>query len=87
MIIRTHECVLDGFERSDEGKLIILFTASGYCKRHKNAGAMLIVNKNFEIIPHLIYPIEDPGRENIKRWMDQDEGFKLRLRLHSEKEI
>lgn len=57
MIIRAHECVLDGFERFNGGKLITLFSATDYCKRHKNAGAMLIINNNFEIIPHLIYPI------------------------------
>ena len=57
MIIRGHECVADGFERFDEGKVITLFSATDYCKRHKNAGAMLIINNNFEIIPHLIYPV------------------------------
>ena len=56
MIIRAHECVADGFERFSEGKVITLFSATDYCRRHKNAGAMLIVNNFFEIIPHLIYP-------------------------------
>jgi len=61
MIIRAHECVLDGFERFNKGKLITLFSATDYCKRHKNAGAMLVINNNFEIIPHLIYPIIEPN--------------------------
>ena len=37
MIIRAHECVLDGFERFSQGNLITLFSATDYCKRHKNA--------------------------------------------------
>jgi hypothetical protein len=38
------------------GQLITLFSATDYCGRHKNAGAVLILKRNFEIIPKLIYP-------------------------------
>lgn len=31
MIIRAHECVMDGFERFAGGKLITVFSATNYC--------------------------------------------------------
>ncbi|CAK0864914.1 unnamed protein product, partial [Prorocentrum cordatum] len=39
MIIRAHECVMDGFERFANGKLITVFSATDYCGHHKNAGS------------------------------------------------
>ena len=55
-IIRAHECVMDGFERFAGGDLITVFSATDYCGKHKNAGAVLIITKNFDINPKLIYP-------------------------------
>ena len=40
-ILRAHECVMDGFERFAGGQLFTIFSATDYCGRHKNAGAML----------------------------------------------
>lgn len=31
LIIRAHECVMDGFERFAQGHLITLFSATNYC--------------------------------------------------------
>ena len=31
LIIRAHECVMDGFERFAGGRLITLFSATDYC--------------------------------------------------------
>ena len=55
-ILRAHECVLDGFERFAGGDLITVFSATDYCGKHKNAGAILVISKNFVINPKLIYP-------------------------------
>ncbi|CAK0789077.1 unnamed protein product, partial [Prorocentrum cordatum] len=33
MIVRAHECVMDGFERFADGKLITVFSATDYCGR------------------------------------------------------
>ena len=74
MIIRAHECVPDGFERFCEGNLITVFSATDYCKRHKNAGAMLLISNNFEIIPYLIYPVQT-GK--IK-WLEKNDFIKKR---------
>ena len=47
-IIRAHECVLDGFERFAGGLLFTVFSATDYCGKHKNAGAILFLTKNFK---------------------------------------
>ena len=73
-IIRAHECVLDGFERFAGGLLITLFSATDYCRRHGNAGAMLIINQHMQMIPHLIYP-PDGGNSN---WIEDEEYYKKR---------
>ena len=84
MIIRAHECVPDGFERFSGGNLITIFSATDYCRRHKNAGAMLLIKNNFEIVPHLIYPTTS----NNMKWFDDEETMKkrpptpLRRKLH-----
>lgn len=73
-IIRAHECVQDGFERFAGGMLITVFSATDYCRRHGNAGAMLMIKNNFEIYPYLIYPPEG-GNQN---WIDNDEFLSRR---------
>lgn len=64
MIIRAHECVMDGFERFAHGSLITVFSATDYCGQYKNAGALLLIKKNFEIVPKLIYPLDNPYGPN-----------------------
>lgn len=58
MIVRAHECVMDGFERFAGGKLITLFSATDYCGHHKNAGALLFIRRDLTVVPKLIYPSE-----------------------------
>lgn len=70
MILRAHECVMDGFERFAGGTLITVFSATDYCGRHKNAGAVLFITRKFEIVPKLIYPLNN-GESN---WMADDEA-------------
>lgn len=68
-IIRAHECVMDGFERFAGGDLLTVFSATDYCGKHKNAGAILTITKTFVISPKLIYP-------NMQQavWIEQDES-------------
>lgn len=68
MIIRAHECVMDGFERFAKGQLITVFSATDYCRKHKNAGAILIVKTNYEIIPKMIYP----SNTNANNWIEDE---------------
>jgi hypothetical protein len=37
---------MDGFERFAGGSLITVFSATDYCHKHKNAGAILIIKTN-----------------------------------------
>ena len=73
-IIRAHECVLDGFERFAGGSLITVFSATDYCGRHGNAGAMVVINQQRAMIPHLIYP---PSGGNTN-WINNAEYYKKR---------
>lgn len=58
LIIRAHECVMDGFERFAGGMLITVFSATDYCGHHKNAGALLFIRRDLTVVPKLIYPNE-----------------------------
>ena len=40
LIVRAHECVMDGFERFAQGHLITLFSATNYCG--KDTGCHLV---------------------------------------------
>jgi len=74
LIIRAHECVMDGFERFAGGQLMTVFSATDYCGKHKNAGAILYLTKSFEIKPYLIYPFDTPN----KNWDNSEEAMKIR---------
>ncbi|OAY49620.1 serine/threonine-protein phosphatase BSL1 [Manihot esculenta] len=60
MIIRAHECVMDGFERFAQGQLITLFSATNYCGTANNAGAILVVGRGLVVVPKLIHPLPPP---------------------------
>ena len=64
LIVRAHECVMDGFERFAGGKLITVFSATDYCGHHKNAGALLFVKRDLTCVPKLIYPAGAGGGAN-----------------------
>eukprot|EP00742_Colponemidia_sp_Colp-10_P004306 GILJ01004593.1.p1 GENE.GILJ01004593.1~~GILJ01004593.1.p1 ORF type:complete len:767 (-),score=86.58 GILJ01004593.1:414-2714(-) len=74
LIVRAHECVMDGFERFASGHLITLFSATDYCGRHKNAGALLLVRRDLTVVPKLIYPV----KRMQQTWVDGEEGLKKR---------
>ncbi|KAK4482079.1 hypothetical protein RD792_011565 [Penstemon davidsonii] len=79
LIIRAHECVMDGFERFAQGQLITLFSATNYCGTANNAGAILVVGREFIIVPKLIHPLPpplqspetSPDRVNEETWMQE----------------
>jgi len=55
MMIRSHECVLDGFEKSWNGSLLTLFSTTDYCGKGTNAAAVVVIKKNSELTPKVIY--------------------------------
>jgi len=57
MLVRSHECVNDGFEKSANGMLMTVFSATDYCGKYTNAAAVVVIRKNFELVPKVIYPV------------------------------
>lgn len=73
LIIRAHECVMDGFERFAAGRLITLFSATDYCSTHGNAGALLFIRRNLSILPKIIYPARMTNKTlNNSTWLTLD---------------
>ncbi|KAG6417721.1 hypothetical protein SASPL_119913 [Salvia splendens] len=60
LIVRAHECVMDGFERFAQGHLITLFSATNYCGTANNAGAILVLGRDLVVVPKLIHPLPPP---------------------------
>ena len=59
---------MDGFERFAGGQLFTVFSATDYCGRHKNAGAMIQITKAGDLVPNLIYPLNNPEQN----WLSDD---------------
>jgi len=57
LIVRAHECVMDGFERFAQGHLITVFSATNYCGTANNAGAILVLGRDLVVVPKLIHPL------------------------------
>ena len=55
LLIRSHEFVKEGYENLNN-MIITLVSCLDYCGKLKNAGGILIVKKNSEIIPKMIIP-------------------------------
>ncbi|XP_022930917.1 serine/threonine-protein phosphatase BSL3-like [Cucurbita moschata] len=79
LIVRAHECVMDGFERFAQGHLITLFSATNYCGTANNAGAILVLGRDLVVVPKLIHPIPpaisspetSPERHMEDTWMQE----------------
>ena len=54
LVLRAHECVWDGFEYFAQGQLLTVFSCPDYGGRYANDGAMLVVNRNLEVMPKVI---------------------------------
>ncbi|XP_022730629.1 serine/threonine-protein phosphatase BSL3-like isoform X2 [Durio zibethinus] len=79
LIVRAHECVMDGFERFAQGHLITLFSATNYCGTANNAGAILVLGRDLVVVPKLIHPLPpamsspeaSPGQHIEDTWMQE----------------
>ena len=65
MIIRAHECVMDGFERFAQGQLLTVFSATNYCGTANNAGAILVLGRDLTLYPKLIHPLPPLAMESL----------------------
>ncbi|GLC64614.1 hypothetical protein PLESTF_000184600 [Pleodorina starrii] len=74
MIVRAHECVMDGFERFAQGHLITLFSATNYCGTAGNAGAILVLGRDLVMVPKLIHPLppNTPHTPDSTGGLDED---------------
>ncbi|XP_009587594.1 serine/threonine-protein phosphatase BSL3-like [Nicotiana tomentosiformis] len=70
LIVRAHECVMDGFERFAQGHLITLFSATNYCGTANNAGAILVLGRDLVVVPKLIHPLPPASPENSPERME-----------------
>ena len=78
MIVRAHECVVDGFERFAQGQLLTLFSATNYYGTANNAGAILVLGRDLTLYPKLIHPLPpeamdsaSPGEFDHALWMQE----------------
>ena len=72
MIVRAHECVMDGFERFAQGHLITLFSATNYCGTANNAGAILVLGRNLVLVPKLIHPLPPTTPRSSESTREED---------------
>jgi len=55
-IVRSKDCVMNGFEKFSGANLLTVFSATNYLGKHNNTGAILFLRKNFELLPKTLPP-------------------------------
>jgi hypothetical protein len=58
--------------------LLTVFSNMDFCGKNGNAAAVLIIKKNLEVVPKVIYPSE--GLARIKRW----ENYEVKGEINDE---
>lgn len=54
LIVRAHQCVPGGYEFFARQHLVTIFSATNYCGRHENDGAILTVTRDLKVLFHVI---------------------------------
>jgi len=85
MIIRAHECVMDGFERFAQGMLITVFSATNYCGTANNAGAILVLGRDLTLYPKLIHPLPPSALYGSAGSTDEDMDGPWQMGLNKER--
>ena len=70
VLIRSHECVQNGFERIFNGLIISLISSTCYCGKYDNSGAILVIQKNLEFIPKIMMA---PAKNVSECWINESE--------------
>lgn len=68
LIIRAHQCVQRGYEFFAGQHLITVFSATNYCGRHDNDGAILSVSRDLNVNFHVITHRERRRCASITLW-------------------
>lgn len=50
LVVRSHECVPEGYQYMHDDRLVTVFSASKYCGRSTNKGAFLLFNSDLQYI-------------------------------------
>ena len=77
IIIRSHENVIDGFEKFADDKIVTIFSNMNYLGKNLNAAAVLIIKKNSELVPKVVYPPQN--LLNSIRWVGRSANEELML--------
>lgn len=68
MVIRSHEPVMEGYDRVFDGKVMTVFSATDYCGKYRNAAALLLIKRTLEIVPKTLNPIQ--GQTGL--WLESE---------------
>jgi diadenosine tetraphosphatase ApaH/serine/threonine PP2A family protein phosphatase len=66
VLVRGHESIAQGFEYQFDQKCLTAFSASNYCGRLANDGAILLVEAGTKIVPKVYHPLAWIRREEAK---------------------
>lgn len=58
VLVRSHECVMDGVENMEGTDLWTVFSCTEYGGKYSNSGACLLVKKNREVVAKTIEPVK-----------------------------
>ena len=76
-IIRSHESVIDGFEKFAGDRIMTIFSNMNYMGKSLNAAAVLIIKKNSELVPKIVYPPQNIV--NSMRWIGRNANEEVLL--------
>jgi diadenosine tetraphosphatase ApaH/serine/threonine PP2A family protein phosphatase len=65
LLIRAHECVTDGFQYLHDDLVLTVFSASNYCGYCANNAAVLVIQDNDTVTPHVFSPLNYLKREDV----------------------
>ena len=79
LLIRAHECIMDGCQYKFNNRLITVFGASNYCGLVQNFSACIHINKNMEIQFHQFPPLNYLKRSDVIFVPDETQTKKRRF--------
>lgn len=54
LVVRAHQCVMGGYEFFASQHLVTVFSATNYCGRHDNDGAIITISRSLKVAFHVI---------------------------------
>lgn len=66
---------MEGFERNNDGTLFTVFSCPDYAGKFSNYGAIIKIKKNFDVVPHVIYP----AVTRVGTWITPESSLKSNI--------